>query len=149
RILMGFTDFLAVWWWAVIAGIAVLALAFIGMLQTKWGRYQWNRFTLWLPVGGEAVQYALVERFCRLMSSMSGAGVSLPEALRVSTASVKNLVFVRALDTVREQMMQGEGLAKPIAATGLFPSMAQQMFRVGEETGSLESQLDVAAKYYE
>lgn len=149
RILMGFTDFLALWWWAVVTGLVVLLLAFIGALQTQWGKYQWNRFTLRLPVIGEAVQYALVERFCRLMSSMIGAGVSLPEALRVATASIRNLVFTRALATVREQMMQGEGLAKPIAATALFPSMAQQMFRVGEETGSLDAQLDVAARYYE
>jgi type IV pilus assembly protein PilC len=149
RILMGFTDFLANWWWALLGGFAVLVLAFIAALQTDGGRYQWNKFTLKVPVIGEAIQYALVERFCRLMSSMIGAGVSLPESLRVATASLKNKVYTRALHTVREQMMQGEGIAKPIAATGLFPSMAQQMLRVGEETGSLDTQLDVAARFYE
>jgi type IV pilus assembly protein PilC len=149
RILMGFTDFLANWWWAVLGGIAVLVLAFIAALQTDGGRYQWNKFTLKVPVIGEAIQFALVERFCRLMSSMIGAGVSLPESLRVATASLKNKVYTRALLTVREQMMQGEGIAKPIAATGLFPSMAQQMLRVGEDTGSLDTQLEVAARFYE
>lgn len=149
RMLMGFTDFLAHWWWAVVGGIVLLALAFAFALQTNGGRYQWNKLTLRLPVIGEAVQYAIVERFCRLMSSMIGAGVSLPESLRVSAASIKNLVYVRALTTVGEQMLEGEGLAKPVAATKLFPSMAQQMLRVGEETGSLDTQLDVAARFYE
>ena len=35
-----------------------------------------------MPVVGETIQYALVERFCRILASMVGAGVPLPEALR-------------------------------------------------------------------
>jgi type IV pilus assembly protein PilC len=45
-------------------------------------------------------------------------------------------------------MMEGKGLAGPLAATGLFPGAARQMFRVGEETGTLDQQLQVAAEYY-
>jgi type IV pilus assembly protein PilC len=45
-------------------------------------------------------------------------------------------------------MMQGQGLAEPIAQSGLFPAAARQMFRVGEETGTLDQQLEVAAAYY-
>ena len=46
-------------------------------------------------------------------------------------------------------MLQGGGLAKPLQATKLFPSTASQMIRVGEETGSLDAQLEVAAEYFE
>jgi type IV pilus assembly protein PilC len=44
--------------------------------------------------------------------------------------------------------MQGNGLADPLAQTGLFPSALRQMFRVGEETGTLDKQLETAANYY-
>jgi type IV pilus assembly protein PilC len=44
--------------------------------------------------------------------------------------------------------MEGNGLAEPLAATNLFPSAARQMFRVGEETGTLDKQLSTAAAYY-
>ena len=44
--------------------------------------------------------------------------------------------------------MEGQGLAEPLARTGLFPGAAQQMFRVGEETGTLDEQLELAATYY-
>ena len=44
--------------------------------------------------------------------------------------------------------MEGKGLAGPLAETGLFPGAARQMFRVGEETGTLDQQLEVAAEYY-
>jgi type IV pilus assembly protein PilC len=73
----------------------------------------------------------------------------LPVALRVATESLRSLVFVRALSSVGEAMLEGEGLAKPLADTGLFPSTAAQMMRVGEDTGTLDTQLEVTARYYE
>ena len=45
-------------------------------------------------------------------------------------------------------MLEGEGLAEPIADTGLFPRAAMQMMRVGEDTGTLDIQLENAAEYY-
>ena len=44
--------------------------------------------------------------------------------------------------------MEGNGLADPLAETGLFPAAARQMFRVGEETGTLDKQLTTAAVFY-
>ena len=46
-------------------------------------------------------------------------------------------------------MMRGEGLAGPLAATGLFPAAARQMLRVGESTGSLDEQLAVTSEFFE
>ena len=57
-------------------------------------------------------------------------------------------VYRDGLGVIREQMMQGQGLAGPLAETGLFPGAAKQMFRVGEETGTLDTQLETAAAYY-
>ena len=53
------------------------------------------------------------------------------------------------LATVREAMMRGDGLARPISGLGLFPPAARQMIRVGESTGSLDVQLQNAAMFYE
>src|SRR5206468_11027993 len=125
------------------------ALIVVGVLQTEGGRYAKDRLVLATPVLGDTVRFALVERFCRVLSSMAGAGVALPEALRVATASVRNLVFVRSLAHVREAMLEGEGLARPLAGTKLFPPTASRMLRVGEETGTLDTQLGVTAHYYE
>jgi type IV pilus assembly protein PilC len=76
-------------------------------------------------------------------------GVPLPDAVRVSADSTNNYVFQTKLAEVRDAMMRGEGLARPIQATGLFPAAARQMIRVGESTGSLDTQLHSAAVFYE
>jgi type IV pilus assembly protein PilC len=149
RILLAITDFFGTWWWAVAAGVVAVALALGLVLRTEGGRYARDRLLLGLPLVGDAVRFALVERFCRVLSSMAGAGVSLPEALRVATESLRNLVFMRSLRGVGEAMLQGEGLAMPLSATKLFPGTAARMIRVGEETGTLDHQLEVIARFYE
>ena len=102
-----------------------------------------------LPAIGDTLRYAIVERFCRVFASMVSAGVPLPEAMRVAGSSLNNRVYTDALDEARTAMLEGQGLAGPISATKLFPSMATQMMRVGEDTGSLDTQLEVAASFYE
>ena len=149
RILINITDFVTQWWWALIGGIGVVALAVALAMATRAGRYARDRLLLSLPVIGETIRFAFVERFCRVLSSMAGAGVSLPEALRVATESLRNLVFTRGLARVGEDMLEGQGLAQPLSRTGLFPPTAARMILVGEETGTLAAQLEFTASYYE
>jgi type IV pilus assembly protein PilC len=149
RMLLAVTDFLTAWWWAVLFGLGGAGLLIFLALRTETGRVARDRLLLKVPVLGPTIRFALVERFCRILSSMVGAGVSLPEALRVATESLRNRVFMRALARVGEAMLEGEGIAAPLAATGQFPPTAARMLRVGEETGTLDSQLETTAHYYE
>lgn len=149
RMLLGFTDFLGAWWWALIGGAGLFVLVFWVVTRFESGKFARDAFLLKVPVVGETIQYAMVERFCRVLSSMVGAGVNLPEALRVTTDSLRNRVFIRRLGEVGDAMLEGQGIATPLARTRLFPGTATQMLRVGEETGSLDSQLEVTAEYYE
>jgi len=69
--------------------------------------------------------------------------------LTVTSTASNNAVYRRGLNQIREEMMEGQGLSTPVARSGLFPGAARQMFRVGEETGTLDDQLELAAAYYE
>jgi type IV pilus assembly protein PilC len=149
RMLLTTTGFVGTYWWALIGGLLGFLLLVFAALRTEVGRHARDKLFLALPVLGVTIQFALVERFCRILSSMVSAGVALPEALRVATESLRNLVFMRALSGVGEQMLEGEGLAGPLVNSGLFPATAAQMMRVGEETGTLDTQLEVTARYYE
>jgi type IV pilus assembly protein PilC len=77
------------------------------------------------------------------------SGVPLPEALVVTTNATNNAVFRKGLAKAREGMLRGEGLAGPMSASGLFPAAARQMFKVGESTGTLDTQLETAATYFD
>jgi type IV pilus assembly protein PilC len=149
RMLLAMTDFMTQWWWAIVGCTAVVALTGYAIVQTSAGRYLRDRIILRLPVIGVTVQFALVERFCRILASMVDAGVPLPEALRVASGSLRNLVYTRALGKVGLAVLEGEGIAEPLAGSDLFPPTAVQMIMVGEDTGTLDTQLEVTARYYE
>jgi type IV pilus assembly protein PilC len=121
----------------------------VWLQQVEQGRRIRDKLLLRLPVLGDVVRHAVLERFCRILSSMMSAGVPLPESLKVASEATGNRVYIEALATAREQMIRGAGLAAPLADTGLFPTAARQMFRVGESTGSLDSQLETAAAYFD
>ena len=118
------------------------------MRRSVKGRAILDGLILKLPVLGLLVQAAVLERVCRVLSSMIRAGVDLPQAMSVTADSANNAVYRNGINRIREQMMEGQGLADPLAQTGLFPGAAKQMFRVGEETGTLDTQLETAAVYY-
>ncbi|KRC56962.1 MULTISPECIES: type II secretion system F family protein [unclassified Nocardioides] len=149
RFMLDTSEFIGNWWWAILGGVAAGALLSWLILRFERGKYARDAFLLKVPVLGTTIQYALVERFCRVMASMVSAGVNLPEAIRVATDSLKNRVFIKRLNGVTEQMLEGQGLAGPLARTELFPGTATSMLRVGEETGSMDTQLEVTAEYYE
>ena len=80
---------------------------------------------------------------------MIQAGVALPDAMKVTADSANNAVYRGGLNTVRDEMMEGRGLAEPLARDGPVPRRGRQMFRVGEETGTLDAQLATAANFYD
>jgi type IV pilus assembly protein PilC len=126
----------------------ILIVGFVAMRRSTSGRAILDGVILKLPVLGLLVQAAVLERICRVLSSMLKAGVDLPQAMSVTADAANNAVYRNGLGRIRAQMMEGEGLAEPLAQTGLFPGAARQMFRVGEETGTLDIQLETAAVYY-
>ena len=79
---------------------------------------------------------------------MLQAGVAIPSAMQTTTEAVSNIVYREQLDIARQQMLEGSGFTQPLIETELFPGAARQMFKVGEETGTLDQQLEVAGEYF-
>lgn len=148
RMLLGFSDLFQAWWWLLAIVIIVFVTLFIMSGRSEQGRRIRHRAFMGLPVIGDIVRYSAIERFCRIISAMMRAGVPLPEAIAAAIESTNNQVFTDGLRVARDEMLEGEGVAGPLERTGLFPPAAVQMARVGEETGTLDTQLESAATYY-
>jgi type IV pilus assembly protein PilC len=148
QLLLDFSDFTQQWWWAIIGAVVVGGVSLYLFLRTDGGQRTKDKVMLRSPLVGSIVEYAVIERFCRIISAMMKAGVPLPEAMQAAIEGANNKVYEDALMRAREAMLEGEGLAGPIGDTKLFPAAAIQMLRVGEDTGTLDAQLDSAANYY-
>jgi type IV pilus assembly protein PilC len=135
-------------WYVEVGLVALFVLAIVASKKTARGGAIRDRIFLRLPLIGTIVQYAVVERFCRILGAMVRAGVSLPEALQAAITGANNRVFEVKLHAAQERMLEGDGLAEPLGAAHVLPRAALQMIRVGESTGTLDLQLENAAAYY-
>ncbi|MGZ4767424.1 MAG: type II secretion system F family protein, partial [Ilumatobacteraceae bacterium] len=149
RMLMGFTNFMQSSWLYVLGVIALIIVVLFAIVGGTWGKGRRYIVTMKLPVIGNLYELISLERFCRVLSSLSTAGMPLPAAIGLSADSTNNSLFKRKMVSVREALVRGGGLYEPMAETGLFPIAARQMIQVGERTGNLGNQLGKAASYYE
>ena len=139
-----FTD---LWYVTAIFFLVFFAtVAFLVMHPT--GKELWQRMSLKIPIIGGIIEFAILERFCSVLHTMLKAGVAIPSAMETTIEAVSNVVYREQLDIARQQMLEGSGFTQPLIETELFPGAARQMFKVGEETGTLDSQLEVAAEYF-
>jgi type IV pilus assembly protein PilC len=136
--------------WYIPFTIGGLFTAFlIWMMKSDAGRTFKDHLVLKVPVIRGIVEYAILERFCRILGAMVRAGVPLPEAMKTTTDATSNSVYRERLAEAQVEMMEGGGFSRPLANTELFPGAARQMFKVGEETGTLDEQLHVASIYFD
>jgi type IV pilus assembly protein PilC len=149
RMLLSIANFFQNDWYILVLVALAIILAIVYSTATPRGRELRDKLLLRLPTVGELVRTSILERFCRILHSMVTAGVPLPEALQVTAEATTNSTYRKGLVDARSAMMRGEGLAGPLAATGLFPAAARHMFLVGESTGTMDEQLHSAAVYFD
>jgi type IV pilus assembly protein PilC len=148
RMMLFFSRFFTDLWYITAIGFLLFigVVAFLAMHPT--GKELWQRASLKIPIIGGIVEYAILERFCSVLHTMLQAGVAVPSAMETTTEAVANIVYREQLDIARQQMLEGSGFTQPLIETELFPGAARQMFKVGEETGTLDEQLGVAGEYF-
>jgi type IV pilus assembly protein PilC len=130
--------------------ILVIAVA-IGWayLRTTKGRYQWDSLALKFPVVGRINHLNELARMSRNVSVLFKSGLPLTEILPIAIKSSNNKVMTQALVTIRDDMLGGEGLSRPMAKHPIFLPMMVQMVKVGEETGNLDTTLLSVAQSFE
>ncbi|HXJ47800.1 MAG TPA: type II secretion system F family protein [Candidatus Acidoferrum sp.] len=147
RVLLAVGRFAQDWRYEIVIGIFVAIVAILVFMQSKFGRVFWDYAMLRIPVLGGIVQYAIIERFTRTLSTMLKAGIPISQTFDVAIAAAGNIKYRRGLESVRQRMTTGDGFSAPLEATGLFAPMMIRMIKVGEETGTLDSSLEQIADF--
>ena len=149
RMMLFFARFFGDLWFITAAFFLVMIAVNAFLFIHPTGRELKDRLMLKIPVIKGIVEYALLERFCRILGTMLRSGVAIPSAMETTTEATANIVYREQLEIARQQMLEGSGFTQPLIDTELFPGAARQMFRVGEETGTLDQQLTVASEYFD
>lgn len=102
-----------------------------------------------LQFGKKRVKSQEFVAFCRQFSALTGAGVTLVDALRVMQEQAESKVMASALSEISASVVRGNPLSSSMAEHDVFPPMFISMVRAGEASGSVEEVLDNLAVYTE
>jgi len=129
-----------------IAGLVVLVKL---MGRFKAGRSMRDRIKLKSPVFGPLIEKTSIGRMTRTLGTLLQSGVPILQALIIVRDTSGNEAIARGIQLVHDSVKEGENIAPPMEASGVFPPMVIGMVEVGEETGRLPDMLMRIADTYD
>lgn len=149
RIVVAVSDFIAAFWWLLLA-IAILGVVvFTWMLKRDRERFVIDGLLLKMPIFGTIVMKSQIALLTRSLAVLLQAAVPILTAIEITERIVSNRVIRKGLTEAREMMAQGVPLHEPLMRNANFPALMTQMIAVGEESGDLDSMLNEVAEFYE
>lgn len=150
QMVINLSELLQEWWWAVLGAMFAAALVLKNVYSKSKDFRDWaDRAVLKLPIVGNILYKSAVARYARTLATTFAAGVPLVEALDSVAGATGNIVFINAVNKIKQDVSSGTQLNFSMRTTGVFPSMAIQMTAIGEESGALDAMLDKVATFYE
>ncbi|MBC7364567.1 MAG: type II secretion system F family protein [Candidatus Aminicenantes bacterium] len=131
-------------------GAFFIILVAIIFLRRKSGfLFWWEHLKIKLPVAGYLIQDSAVALFSRTLGLLLEAGISLLPAVEVAAQAVPNRYLMRQLETVIDSLKNGQSLHESLARTEVFPQLALDMVRIGENSANLPGMLAEVADFYD
>ncbi|MFQ5529928.1 MAG: type II secretion system F family protein, partial [Gemmatimonadota bacterium] len=149
RVVIGASDFLQTYWWALGAASVGATVVFRGWIRTSGGRLTFDKMMLAMPILGSLALKSAVARFTRTLGTLLSSGVAILEGLEITAKTSGNRVIHDAVMNSRTSIAGGESISEPLAQADVFPPMVTQMINVGEETGDLDGMLSKIADFYD
>lgn len=149
RIVIGMSDILQGFWWAIGGGGVAIFFIIKWMYTTPGGQLFLDRLLLNIPVLGDMLRKSAVSRFTRTLGTLISAGVSILDGLEITAKTAGNRVIHDAVMESRGSIAGGETIAAPLERSAVFPPMVTSMIAVGEATGGLDEMLTKIADFYD
>jgi type II secretory pathway component PulF len=149
RIVLGVSHFITGRPWALLILVAAVVWGVRALLRNPGTRLTIDRVKLHVPWFGVLACNLEVARFTRLLGTLSKAGISIVEALRIVQPVLQNRAMAATVQNMVTRISSGDRLAELMKETGLFPPLSVQMVATGEETGHLDQMLLRLADAYD
>jgi type IV pilus assembly protein PilC len=148
-IMMGASHVLIGYWWAWLVGGVSLALLYWFGRKTVPGRKFLDYMKINLPIVGVMFRKVTLSRSIRTLGTMIQSGVSMLDAIRLTSDVAGNYYYEQAWNRVLDQITQGNRICEALQGDPLFPKTLIQMISAGEETGKLDFVLQKVSVYYD
>ncbi len=149
QIVVGLAEWLQSYWWILVLGVVFITGYMNLQLADPVKKKIWDGRFLKLPLAGSIILNKETANISRTLGTLLGNGVSILSALVIVRETVDNLVLAAAIQDTEDQLKQGKNMSDALLEKGIFPKMAMQMIKMGEETGRLEEMLLRVAAIYD
>lgn len=129
----------------LLVAIVMLAVLSSWLLRFQDNRRRFHRVLLNVPLLGRLVRGLETGRFARTFSILTASGVSVLEAMRISSQVISNIPMREAVNEAAARVREGAGIAAALERSGYFPPMTVHLIASGEASGKLEDMLERAA----
>lgn len=148
-VLIFISDSLQKYFPAIFVITAIVVFMIARYVKTDKGRLRYDSLLLKLPIFGTLLTKVAVSKFTRTLSTLIKSGVPILNSLEIVGKTAGNRAVEMAVETVRNNVREGESIAEPLARSKIFPSMVVRMVSVGEQSGELEKMLSKVADFYD
>jgi len=128
---------------------AMTVVGLIAYLKTESGRLRKDALKLKAPLLGPLYLKAAMSRFSSIFAILITSGVSILESLKILSGALGNAAIAREFDRLRERLVEGRGIAKPLQTSKFFTPMVINMIAIGEESGNLDEMLRDISMHYD
>jgi general secretion pathway protein F len=136
-------------WWIVLLVVIVIWQLIKWQLANPLRKQDFDGYLLKMPLFGEIILIKEVAVFTRTLGTLLGNGVSILKSMVIVKEIIINKVLIELVDKAEMQVKEGKNLSIALAKLELFPKLAIQMIKMGEETGRLEEMLIKVADIYD
>ncbi len=149
RVVIGMSEFLLGYWWAIGASIGAAVFLIRAYYKTPDGHKNIDKLMINSPILGDVIRKSAVSRFTRTLGTLISSGVSILDGLEITAKTSGNRVIHDAVMESRASIAGGETIAAPLERSKVFPPMVISMIAVGEQTGGLDEMLSKIADFYD
>jgi len=148
KIVIGLSNFLVNYLGFIFIFFSAGVIILWRFIKTPVGRRAYDEFMLAIPYVGTLRRKLVLTKFCDNLSTMLSNGVSIVQAIEVTSDVVDNSVYKEILDAALFDVKAGRSFADALAEYPEIPGVLVQMVKVGEETGSLSEIMGTLAIFY-
>ena len=147
--LIAFSNFVQDYWIALLLAVPTMIVTLKILRKAPEVEVKIDAAKLKIPVFGPIMVKIDSAKFCQFFAMTFKSGLGVIECLDAAGMVVSNAAMRRSILGVKQQVSDGQSLAKAIASSGLFPSLVVRMFKVGEESGNMSDALQNIQFFYD
>ncbi len=148
KMLIGLSGFLVHYWWTILIALVLMIGGSRFYIRTSRGSILFDILKIKIPIFGKLLQHIYLVRFTRSLSTLLAGGVSLVEALKVTSDIVGNAVYRDLIDRTVREVQDGNPVSGVFMRSPEVPVMISHMMSVGEQTGHLDTVLERLTSFY-